>query len=65
MHPDSYRYRGCLIFKSTMLAHFFLAAALVCAGIYPGMILCESLSYDMVGITTVGCLARLCHLALG
>ena len=61
MHPDSWRYRGCLIFKSTMLAHFFLAAVWVCAGIYPGMTLCESLPYGMVDTTIVGYLVRLCH----
>ena len=61
MHPDSYRYRGCLIFKSTMLAHFFLAAVLVYADIYPGMILCGSSPYGMAGITIAGCLAHLFH----
>ena len=54
MHPDSYRYRGCLIFKPTMLAHFFLAAVLVYADIYPGMILCGSSPYDMADTTIVG-----------
>ena len=48
-----------------MLAHFFLAAVLVYADIYPGMTLCESLPYDMVGITIVGYLAHLCHPELG
>src|SRR5699024_11771805 len=39
------------------------AAVLVSAGIYPGMILCESLPCGMVDITIVGCLAHLFRLA--
>lgn len=66
MHPDSWRYRGCLIFLS--LPYFtrvfiFRVAVLVSADIYPGMILYGSLPYGMVDITIVGCLARPCHLA--
>ena len=61
MRPDSYRYRGCLIFKSTMLAHFFLAAVLVYADIYPGMTLYGSLPYGMAGITIAGYLVRPCR----
>ena len=63
MHPDSYRYRGCLIFKSTMLAHFFLAAVLVYADTYPGTTPCESSPYGMADTTIVGCLVHLFRLA--
>ena len=62
MHPDSWRYRGCLIF---LVYHtcpvISQVAVLVYADIYPGMILCGSLPYDMVDITIVGYLVRLCH----
>ena len=37
------------------------AAVLVCAGIYPGMILCESSPYGMADITIVGYLVHLYH----
>ena len=61
MHPDSWRYRGCLIFKSTMLAHFFLAVAWVRVCIVSGMLLCASSPRDMGDTTIVGYLVRLCH----
>ena len=62
MHPDGLHYRGCLTF---LVYHVCPAisrvAAWVCAGIYPGTILCESSPYGMGDITIVGYLVRLCH----
>ena len=62
MHPDSWRYRGCLIFLVYHICPVISqVAVLVYADTYPGMTLCESLPYGMAGITIVGYLVRLCH----
>ena len=49
------------LFGIILPLNFSRAAVWVCADTYPGMTLCESLPYDMVDTTIVGCLTHPFH----
>ena len=62
MHPDSWCYRGCLIFLVYHICPVISqVAVLVYADTYPGTTPCESSPYGMADTTIVGYLVHLFH----